>query len=146
MAAKVISGEDIDVQVSLKIPKKKDGSCSSGGYGSYSDTDCDSYSETDCLPPFPLTGCTGVSGVFLLADGVSWGTYPGIIVSSDLGEIIIPLSAAQTAGLFVGLKQKIQVLLQFGSLTRKVQFRNALDVVSDITQQSQQQAGSPSFC
>lgn len=135
MSAEVIKGEDTEVRFYLDTDmmgeRSHDNSCSE---------------EERCRNPFPLTGCTGVSGEFLLTDGVSYGIFPGYVVSSDLGIAGVPLSQTDTNTLFVGKKQKVQLYLQFGTLTRKVQFSKALDVLDDIANQQQDQNQDIQFC
>lgn len=124
MGAKIIRGEDTEVKYYLN---NDDGS---------SDSDESCGSQDTCKTPYPLTGCTGVSGVFLQADSTWIVIGGGTVISADLGIASVPLSKAQTALLYVGKKLKTQLILDFNGLTRKVQFDCALEVVDDVTNQS----------
>lgn len=85
--------------------------------------------------PFPLAGLTGVSGEFPLEAG-GWIYIAGVVVSSDCGVITVDLSDTVTSQLRIGEGQKIQITLDFGTIRRKAQFEEALDVYEDLTQLS----------
>jgi len=82
---------------------------------------------------YPLTGCTGVSGQFANADGQTWNTFAGYVVSSDTGLVQIDILGSETSTMLIGARQQFQLLLTFGNIVRKVIFNDALDVEADLT-------------
>lgn len=115
--ALIVSGEDASLQFDLKDERGRD---------------------------YPLTGCNGVSGQFAAVNGIDWITVVGYVVSEDRG--IVQIDLTNTSAMFIGTKQNIQLLLTFSSGLRKVQFKNVLDVVSDLTANPPTDDGGSGCC